>query len=91
MKSQTAFVCIFMLSLFALYQCMQMDVRDIESSSKLFIPNCVPAQCGEGFFQRDCWCCMKNRKLCWKNQQDCDSSSRCPPISLNFQKTNVQN
>ncbi|XP_024008085.1 EMBRYO SURROUNDING FACTOR 1.2-like [Eutrema salsugineum] len=84
MKSQTAFICIFMLSLFALHQCMQMNVREIESSSKLFIPKCVPDICYYPYNKRDCWCCMKDRKICTVKQEDCDSDPNCPPLSLNF-------
>ncbi|CAH2038338.1 unnamed protein product [Thlaspi arvense] len=80
MKPQTVFICIFILSLLALHQCMQIDVEKIESSSKLYIPRCVPARCSETFFKRNCWCCFKDEKICWTNQNDCDSSPRCPPL-----------
>ncbi|CAH2038340.1 unnamed protein product [Thlaspi arvense] len=62
---------------------MQMNVEDIERSSKLYIPKCVPSQC-KSYFKRDCWCCFKNPKLCWTTEDACVASSRCPP--LNFLK-----
>ncbi|CAL9214463.1 unnamed protein product [Arabidopsis halleri] len=64
------------------YVGMQMDVRDIENSSKFYIPPCGPAQCGKIFYKWSCWCCMRNPKLCTKYQKDCDSDPRCPRISL---------
>ncbi|CAH2038337.1 unnamed protein product [Thlaspi arvense] len=75
MKSQTVFICIFMLSLLALHQCRQMDVGEIDSSSKLYVPKCVHSIC-KGFIKRDCWCCGPH---CWDRLHDCDSSPLCPP------------
>ncbi|KAG7591208.1 hypothetical protein ISN45_Aa01g002620 [Arabidopsis thaliana x Arabidopsis arenosa] len=45
MKSQTVLISIFIFSFFALHQCMQMDVGEIEGSNKISIGKCVPAQC----------------------------------------------
>ncbi|CAH2038339.1 unnamed protein product [Thlaspi arvense] len=63
---------------------MHVDVRDVESSSKLYIPNCVHSMC-RSFYQRDCWCCKRDLGICFKTKQRCVSSPLCPP--LNF-KTN---
>ncbi|EOA39452.1 hypothetical protein CARUB_v10012645mg [Capsella rubella] len=83
MKSQTVLFFIFMFSIFALHQCMeQVDVRGAESGSKLFIPNCVPAQCGETFFKWDCWCCFHRLNICFHHQKSCNSSPRCPPVKF---------
>ncbi|KAF8089766.1 hypothetical protein N665_0497s0009 [Sinapis alba] len=82
MISKTIFVCIFVFSFFALRQCRQMDVGEIES--KLVIPKCIHSKCSDqGFFQRDCWCCMKDLTLpCFKKQSDCESDWHCPLIQL---------
>ncbi|CAN6851847.1 unnamed protein product [Brassica oleracea] len=40
MISQATFICILMISLFALHQCGQMDVGEIDSSSKFYVPKC---------------------------------------------------
>ncbi|XP_019098930.1 PREDICTED: EMBRYO SURROUNDING FACTOR 1.2-like [Camelina sativa] len=80
MKSQTVIFLVSMLSFFALHQCMHADVGERESMSKLYIPNCVPAQCGETFFKWNCWCCFHDITICYWIQKACDSSPRCPPV-----------
>ncbi|CAH8251858.1 unnamed protein product [Arabidopsis lyrata] len=42
MKSslRTSLICILMLSLFALHQCVRMTVREIGRSNKIYIPPC---------------------------------------------------
>ncbi|XP_019094386.1 PREDICTED: EMBRYO SURROUNDING FACTOR 1.2-like [Camelina sativa] len=83
MKSPTVIFFIFMFSFFALQQCMHVDVREIDNVSKLQIPNCVPAKCGEeGFFKHDCWCCFHNQNICFNTKNECISSPRCPPLKL---------
>ncbi|VYS45666.1 unnamed protein product [Arabidopsis thaliana] len=90
MKSQTVLISIFIFSFFALHQCMQMDVGEIEGSNKISIGKCVPAQCSVSFFKRDCWCCFRDQSMCSKTQKECESNPRCPPFKvLNFLKINV--
>ncbi|XP_019091662.1 PREDICTED: LOW QUALITY PROTEIN: EMBRYO SURROUNDING FACTOR 1.2-like [Camelina sativa] len=84
MKSPTVIFFIFMFSFFALQQCMHVDVRKIDSVSKLQISNCVPAKCGEGFFKRNCWCCFHDQTICYNTQKICESSLRCPPLKFNL-------
>ncbi|CAH2060224.1 unnamed protein product [Thlaspi arvense] len=78
MKSQSILICMFMLSLFALHQCASMDVGEIEKSNRIILGMCVHRAC-HSWFKRDCFCCMRNIKNCWKEKAQCESN--CLPFS----------
>lgn len=71
------------------YKCvgMQMDIKKIESSSKLYIPPCGPFLCGKFFHTKSCWCCIGNPTICTVNKKDCDSNPQChPSVKFEFLK-----
>ncbi|CAH2060223.1 unnamed protein product [Thlaspi arvense] len=78
MKSQTTLICMFMLSLFALHQCARMDVGEIEkSNNKIILGMCLHRAC-HSWFTKDCFCCLRDIKKCWKEMAQCESN--CPPL-----------
>ncbi|CAF2138793.1 hypothetical protein IGI04_005997 [Brassica rapa subsp. trilocularis] len=77
MISKATFICILMFSLFSLHQCGQMDVGEIDSSTKFYVPKCVKRKCGFGA-EIDCWCCHRDSSLCYYNVDDCVDDNNCP-------------
>ncbi|CAF2125242.1 hypothetical protein IGI04_011202 [Brassica rapa subsp. trilocularis] len=75
MISKTTFVCILMVSLFAIGRCRQLDVGEIKSSSNFIFEKCVRDRCGE----EECWCCVIDPlRPCKKTDKECNADGKCP-------------
>ncbi|EOA38757.1 hypothetical protein CARUB_v10010942mg [Capsella rubella] len=80
-SSHTFLICVLMLSLFALYECTRMDVREIErSKNKIWVPPCVHSSCKHAI-KKDCYCCPSAKDDCWEDQFYCNT--HCPPHFTN--------
>ncbi|CAE5957128.1 unnamed protein product [Arabidopsis arenosa] len=53
-SSHTTLICIIMLSLFALHECGKMEMKEIERSSKIYIPPCIHETCSGFSLKSDC-------------------------------------
>ncbi|CAN8311943.1 unnamed protein product [Cochlearia groenlandica] len=66
---KTLFVCILLLSLFALHQCTRITIRskNLEQYS-----TCLPEDCDGAVEGGVCYCCP-DTILCYDDQQYCDT------------------
>ncbi|AEE28641.1 EMBRYO SURROUNDING FACTOR 1.1 [Arabidopsis thaliana] len=76
-SSHTSLICILMLSLVALHQCVRMKVKEIGRSNKIYIPPCFRDSC-DHVLKKDCYCCGSKPDLCWEDQHYCNT--HCPPL-----------
>ncbi|EOA28631.1 hypothetical protein CARUB_v10024852mg [Capsella rubella] len=64
-SSHASLICILLLSLFALHQCVR-----IGRSNKVDMSACYLGDCNNAFAS-GCYCCPKTPALCWAEKQYC--------------------
>ncbi|ESQ35776.1 hypothetical protein EUTSA_v10009981mg [Eutrema salsugineum] len=65
-SSHIALICVAMPSLFALHECVRMDVRETESpNNKIDVPTCYHGPCHP--LVTNCWCC-EHLHHCWSGK-----------------------